>query len=401
MSDANKIVAWIGPIASILAAVFAGYVSISTTRIQKDVSNLEISSREAIAELETSTKKSISTQDAMIKKAEVFKDLIDDLTNPETAGFALLALWQMMENDKEKRVILAVALSGTEMSRKAVDALILAGEEVEPRIQEILAHAQDRGDKSLEQSAKKAIFGNVDDESAMEVLTAQIFAQSRPVSPCNKLVDHLISVLKGKRKLIAEVEKLAANGGAQSPIFAYVLYKVGTTQHMFQLLSQAELSPGVANLIQCARFSREDWPRALNYAVKQLEKEDVDKYIKTDLVQALVAIHLDTSTVDTALRNRIIAIAEAILTDAEEYEFNRFYAVECLVEWSKEDALRVIAKVLSEDLAEGRVLNKIEETLESTKQHSLGLKYVFGDRAIPSARSGKRAWVDWMASQKN
>jgi hypothetical protein len=146
-------------ISTIITALLAGYLTFVTAKIQSS-SNEKISQENKEStilakKVESSSNEVIARGDQLVKKVDLYSNLIKDLTDPNASSFALLALWQLAETEKEKRVILATALMGGEHSINAIKALIDAGEDIEPQFRELIGKAQETGNKALINNIKK------------------------------------------------------------------------------------------------------------------------------------------------------------------------------------------------------------------------------------------------------
>ncbi len=133
-----------------VSACIAAYVSYMGYRIDAET-------RKELTQTSTEFQQKKLADDQLIRKTEIYTDLITNLTDSRLSSFALLALWQLAETEKEKRVILATALTSGPDSIVALKNLIAAGENVEPQIIELYESASNAGNDDLVEAIESVV----------------------------------------------------------------------------------------------------------------------------------------------------------------------------------------------------------------------------------------------------
>ena len=102
----------ISTLSAIVVAVLTGYVTYTVTVIERD------------------TKLTLAEAENDINRAQLFRSLIAELQEDDTANLAILVLWSMYPSERHQRMILMAALQAN--STKAAETLISLDEELKP-----------------------------------------------------------------------------------------------------------------------------------------------------------------------------------------------------------------------------------------------------------------------------
>ncbi|MBX3316695.1 MAG: hypothetical protein KF902_07515 [Phycisphaeraceae bacterium] len=391
VAGASNLPAWLATGAAVLSALLALVAAFFSSRTSERVAALSAQNEQRIAE-----------QARRVEKAALYASIVGHLSDPETSGFAVLAMWQASENDQERRLVLATALMGSESSRRAVDALMAASpEEFGRELRSIYTAALNRRDLQLADKVNSALFGSVQTDVALPVLlkAVDLDATQGRASVCGPNVDQIISLARADASLVVIIEEASAESPAGSAIFDYLLYVLGKPDRFRKRMEAPAVERTTVETLFCAALADEDWPRAFEACLRFLSAE-TDGFRRSSAFQAFDAIHAKAALPD-AIRRRVLIACRDELLRPDAYEYARLYSMLALCTLSEDAAVAVISDLLASGSLDAPMLAHVESVVDRAYTGRGDLRSKRASLSMPEVRAGPERWRDWRAAQTN
>lgn len=402
------VTAVISGLSAIVSAGIAAWVSVEAHSLQTEIVQIQsvnaakleafrAENQQAITHLQEETKRSIAESEASLAKAQVFASLIESLSVPEKAGFALLALWQLNPSPEGQNLTIAAALGAPEgVGVRALKSLALV-EDVGDRVRDVLAKAEEQNNTTLAFYAKQVI-GKADEGDLVNFTLENVLQlEDYRISPANDFVETLIKMAKSDDSVRNTVKKARDSNPNRAPILDYVLYEAGEPSALDALLGPVENDPArfssISSIVRFGRFDEADKPRIVALIIEALNQNSISSD-HADAIGGLRWIKWDA--VPEQQKAEAVRLLEAYAA-AGESEYGRADSLEILGKIDESLTLDVISDLLAKGEDSNVVRGRMQRIVDKGAGLSTALRAVFDSLDLPSINAPAEDWQAWRA----
>ncbi|MCZ6860880.1 MAG: hypothetical protein O7I42_11510 [Alphaproteobacteria bacterium] len=414
----EKTISLVAAGSAVLAAVVTGYVGYRTSELEnaatKAVAKLESETNRKIAEFQTKTTQTIAfLQDETIRviekkrdeieRAKLFRELIKDLGDRERSNLALLALWKLYQDEKDRKVIVLAALE-TQNTR----TLLLLGKEMEPHLQTVLNIAN-QGDSATSKAAGELV-GNLTaeqlarfqlvDEAARYYLTEIEKTENELLSPYDSNVETLIELATTNPAVRPIIIGAAQDSPGRQPLLYYVLYAAGDRDELRSIFQNTLQNPrlfrSLRNVLCCGEFVDEDIETTVKIPYAYLAAHAELNESDTEAAIALLS-HPRIGALSPQMEQNIIDRCQVLFLDRVNFAKGRSRALDCLVRWSPKRVIPVASKVLSDGESNILLQNSISVAFNTLRQ-APELDEQLSEEDLPEVNADPTIWRQWRST---
>jgi len=329
-------IAKISALSAIVAAILSAIVTLRVTNIQTDTQQLVSNRKDSVA------------------RAELFRDLIEDLNDPNKSGYALLTLWKIYDEPKDRKVVVLAALENP--NQDTIDTLTRMGFEKELEgYSDTFARIARSGTGESADVAKNIILQALSPVSTARYLM-DILASATIIEPHHPNVDSLITLSAKHTDVMALVAQQEKRVDQDRPLFAYIQYKAGNSSPFLQYLKDVQSDPKkfrafIELMTKLTRedLDRRDWPQIIATAISFLAANEPGTRNFSEQKAFALIDRNNYGDVDLSdeQAHTIVELCYRFVHQEKTTDDTRWKALECLYSWDQPEMRQTVAEYLS------------------------------------------------------
>lgn len=325
----------ISAFSAVLAALLSAFVSLWVASIQTDVEELVASKKDTV------------------ERAVLFKDLINDLNNEKKAGYALLTLWKVYQQENDRKIVVLAALESPDPNKKLIQTLKRLGFDKElAKYAKTFTNQAILGTGEASKAASNIILETFPPLQKAEYLVAQI-EHNEVSGPNDVSVTRLIELIAFNKDVKEMVNENAARSDNINLIIAYAQYKTSNKKAFIKYLKEVKDKPeqygeymNLVSELKESEFADNDWLMVAEATIDILKNKGalLESFMISAAFNVIGSNKLLKYKKNAALKKNILQVSQEYILRGNVQDIDRYAALRSLQNWNPVEALKVIAQ---------------------------------------------------------
>lgn len=353
-----------------------------------------------VTNIQTDTKELLAVRQDSIQRAELFRNLIQDLNDDSKSGYALLTLWKLYEQPKDRKVVVLAALENPKPD--TINTLTRMGFEKELEdYSDTLARIAKSGIGESADVAENIILQALSPISTARYLL-DVLAGATIIDPHTLNVQNLITLSERHDDVMALVAEQEKRSDQERPLFAYIQYKAGKPAPFIDYLKNVRADPEEFRIflelmtkLTPEDLARDDWPHIVETVADFLAQNSPGTHDFSES-EAFALINRDSfggADLSAEQQNKVVDLCIAYFRHANISDNTRSKALDCLLSWDSSKTRQTVAEYLS---CEGNYNIDRDMFTSVSIDDALSNNLVFKP-SVPPASSSEE-WRRWFKS---